>query len=429
MPRWNLAVLTLATLMLPAMVSAAPPVEDDFYQPFNPQAPDLTFELPQPSIVEIFNPRLMSKEKVTIDAFAFQPAYGLEIYIFQIGQADSMLVVGPGPARKTMLVDLGVAGDGRFRPEYSASHVGKRIAMITGRHHIDYFVLSHLHTDHFGSGDSGITTLMAHSNFTFGTVIDTGALGANWVKRKDGAKEYLERMPGLISGGKILRHIEPKFGTGQIDLGGDIKVDIVTFAGKTGTSDEGVHAKYERTRPGFFRNNPASENDLSIGMEISLGDFEFWTGGDLSGADGSGQSARSSNYTNVEYPLVKAWRAAGRESDVEIYRANHHGSRHSSGRDFLATLDPEIILFSADEGHTHPSKPMVERGAATAQMFATDLDAIWKEADFTKLNGNVVGEIRVFVSKDGGAYELNGTNYSSFSDQEEADGTDSKPQR
>ncbi len=32
------------------------------------------------------------------------PAPGLEIYMFPVGQADSMLVVGPAPARKTMLV-------------------------------------------------------------------------------------------------------------------------------------------------------------------------------------------------------------------------------------------------------------------------------------------------------------------------------------
>lgn len=423
-PKLLHAALAAAMIALPAPALALAPDEDDFYEPFDPNAPELEIPLPDVSAAEILDPRIMSIDTVP---GAFQPAYGLAIYIFQIGQADSMLVVGPGPARKTMLVDLGVARHGRFKTDYSARHVATRIAQITGRRHIDYFVLSHLHSDHFGSGNSGITTLMAHSKFTFGTVIDTGLMGLKTVDRDKGATEYLGRMPSLIASGKIGRHIEPEFGSGQIDLGGNVKVDIVTFAGKTGPLHQGVHADYEKQHPGYFDRKKHSENDLSIGMEISLGDFEFWTGGDLSGADRDGRAPRTRNYVNVEYPLVQAWRAAGRESDVEIYRANHHGSRYSSGRDFLAALDPEIILMSADVGHRHPSKPMVQRGAGTAEMFATDIDPSWKKKDFAALKGRVVGEIRVLVGQDGSGYALNGTPYRSYTDREEAEGKDSRP--
>src|SRR5688572_11925748 len=54
-------------------------------------------------------------------------AAGLQIYVFRVGQADSMLLVGPGPARKTLLVDLGVSSEAPFTGTATADHVRQRI--------------------------------------------------------------------------------------------------------------------------------------------------------------------------------------------------------------------------------------------------------------------------------------------------------------
>ncbi|MGC1468161.1 MAG: hypothetical protein WA793_02165 [Sphingorhabdus sp.] len=419
-------MIALAVFASPSVVQAQQEDDEELYEAFDPNAAKLVFARPQPIEIERTNLRTMSREKIKVEPFDFQKKLGLEIYMFRIGQADSMLVVGPAPERRTLLIDLGVSKDGRFAAKDSAEHVGQRIVDITGKTHIDYFLLSHFHQDHFGTGRRGVTKLMAHSDFTFGTVIDTGDLGSNWVKRSQGATEYLERVRGWSGSAKIAKHSVAEFGDQQIDLGGEVKVDIVTLAGKIGPDDEGVHARYDRRRPGHYRRNPASENDLSIGVEISLGDFEFWTGGDLSGADGQGTDPTSgSGYTNVEYPLMQAWRQKRRESDVEIYRANHHGSRYSSSRDFLNMLDPEFILASAEVGHHHPSKSMVRRGAATAKLLATDVDPeTWTPDTFAVAGGQVVGEIRIFVEPDGKSYELDGKTYRSFTDAEEAEEKD-----
>lgn len=355
-----------------------------------------------------------------------QPATenGLEIYVFRVGQADSMLFVGPAPNRKTLLVDLGVSRHLPFTGGSTAQHVAERIFEITGRRHLDYFLLTHFHSDHFGGERSGITALIEDHDFTVGTVIDTGGIGSEFVNRTPGASAYRARLLNWASGGRISDLALPRFGSDQIELGSNVEVEIVAFGGRYADDEPSVHQAYEASHPGHYARSPASENDLSIAFEVSLGNFEFWTGGDLSGAHGDGTSAlsgSSNNYTNVETPMVARWRRDGRESDVEIYRANHHGSRYSTTPQLLAALDPEIVLYSAHSGHRHPSFEVVDRVRWTARQYATGLDsAAWGNGSrFRYRRGRVPGEIQIMIAADGSSYRINGAAFRSWSDAEE----------
>ena len=141
-------------------------------------------------------------------------------------------------------------------------------------------------------------------------------------------------------------------------------------------------------------------------------------------------SGSGKGYTNFEYPMTQRWRTDGSERDVEIYRANHHGSGFSSTPQLLAALDPEIILYSALAGHGHSTLDMVKRGATTvAVQYATGLDpSKWSDAAaFPKLGGQVVDEIRVFVAPDGKGYTINGKAFRAYTDAEEKAGVDSAP--
>jgi beta-lactamase superfamily II metal-dependent hydrolase len=87
------------------------------------------------------------------------------------------------------------------------------------------------------------------------------------------------------------------------------------------------------------------ENKLSIAFRLSYGQFDYFTGGDLSSIDEETASAPPS-WGDVE-PLVG--QAAGR---VEAMKANHHGSWDSNGIPFLAALRPRVIVVGARaEGH------------------------------------------------------------------------------
>ena len=54
---------------------------------------------------------------------------GLEMFVFSIGQADSMLVIGPPPQRRTLLID---AGEELTGPKNKHIHIRQRIEQITG---------------------------------------------------------------------------------------------------------------------------------------------------------------------------------------------------------------------------------------------------------------------------------------------------------
>ena len=353
---------------------------------------------------------------------------GLEIFVFRVGQADSMLIVGPQPQRRSLLVDLGVSRHHPFTGTKTARHVAKRIVEITGRRHIDYFLLTHFHMDHFGNTWSGVTAFLEDGNanatddFTIGTVIDTGALGAATVDRGSETGKFIARLDRWQSEGRIGARTLPHFGVGQIELGPGVSLDLVACAGGYDAGLPSVHQQYLQTHPGHYSTRPHSENDLSIAFELSLGAFEFWTGGDLSGDDGDGTEPLSgSNYTNVETPMVARWQQTAREADVEIYRANHHGASYSTTPQLLAALDPEHVLYSAHLGHKHPSLATVERVRATARQYATGIDRkAWGHGNrFYNRGGRILGEIRILVAPDGATYARNGARYRSYSDDEE----------
>ena len=424
-------ILTAAlTLLLAATVAPAfaQEPEQEAYEPFDHAAPALVFREPATVPVEFSDPRTLSKERVNVSPFLLARAYGAEIYIFDIGQADSMLIVGPGPERRTLLIDLGKAADPGLPSRYSAEHVGQRIIDITGKRYVDYFLLTHFHRDHFGTGQSGITDLLAHSDFKVGTMIDTGGLGASYVPRSREAQDYIAFQKKWVREGVVGKRVNPVFGTSQIDLGAGVKIDIQAFAGRTYSGDIGVHARYQATHPGWYVTHKTSENDLSIALKVTVGSFEFWTGGDLSGASGDGTSelsGSSNNYTNVEYPLTRRWKKEGSEHDVEVYRANHHGARYSSTPQLLEALDPEIILYSARGGHGHPSPETIDRGAETAIQLTTSFDPdTWTKAELANKCVEAPGEIRLFVAPGGKSYSVNGTSYKAFTDIQERAGDD-----
>ena len=120
--------------------------------------------------------------------------------------------------------------------------------------------------------------------------------------------------------------------------------------------------------------------------------------------------------------MVSYWKEIGRENDVEIYRANHHGSGYSTTARLLDALDPEFILYSTGADHGHPSNTIVRRGATTARQFATT----WVKdiTTFQSSRGERIGEIEIIVASGGSSYTINGELNSAFSDSEENNGED-----
>lgn len=372
------------------------------------------------------------------------PEVGLDIYVFSLGQADAMLLVGPPPEKRSLLIDLGTP-----RGEDGNTHrrVAARIEAITGRRGVDYFMVSHFHEDHVGrfskKNPRGIFGLLGDPTDKF--VVDT------WLDRGDGEQEFalrtrahrhtIEHLPRLLEQGRVGRRAVPQFGSGEIDLGPNITVDVLAVAGRVFEGDPGALAAVEAANPGVYAKAPASENDFSIAIEVSLGDFEFFTAGDLNGAPFPGEGEpyvthnvrffgkKGSTYTNVEGWMVKHWQDIGRESDVEIYRANHHGSKNSSTADLVNSLDPEVIIYSCGGMYGHPDPEVIERSAEGAIQLITHSasEKSWPDGLPEEL-ATISGETHIAVAADGSSYSLSerGT-FKSWSDADEAQDRDIRP--
>ncbi len=397
-------------------------------------------------------PALATREMSLEPLDASADGQRLRIYVFDVGQADSMLVVGPAPESRTLLFDLGEVR-GTARENYL--HVAQRILDITGAPHLDYLVVSHYHDDHTGDADDGIAGLIewVEPRFTVGTFIDLGESSGTYTADRRFTYERLrDNLEGWVDSatGPVLKREPPSFAPGQIDLGTGVAVEVVVAGGRVHGDDDGAMAAVEARYPGRYERAPANENDLSIGLEIGFGEFEMFSAGDLNGysrADWPDSaplftprqfrrddgSVKRETYTNVESHLVRYWEANDRESDVEIYRANHHGSRYSSSPELLDALDPEFVIFSTGGGHGHPERDVIERGAETANLLATTRIAAKSWETWQGLDGRLLGEIDIVVDRSG-SYTITGDERpdgevptfpgASFTDEEEAEGAD-----
>lgn len=307
----------------------------------------------------------------------------LEIHHINVGQGDATLVVSP--SGKSILFD---AGESYWNSSADAQVVGPYIEGVLGQKKLDYVLISHFHLDHIGYvGKGGLWHLVEQQNFTVGKMIHrdyTNYLGTtsgtfnNW-------KTYLEG----IGNSKLNPEIAVE-GTNQVSLGGGVLVNILVIDGNGAMIQ------------GDFSSNaiPPSENDYSIGVNISYGDFDEWIGGDL-----SGEFALSSyNYSYHDIELS----AAKEVGDVDVYRVNHHGSDHSSSSTFVNQLDPEVSIISVGDGNTygHPRQAVMDSVLATSDVYLTE------RGDTTTNIGNAVVSGHIIIKTMNGInYTVNGTSY------------------
>ena len=81
-------------------------------------------------------------------------------------------------------------------------------------------------------------------------------------------------------------------------------------------------------------NGKFKENPLCLALKISYGDFDYFTGGDLTGAQELGEPY----WFDVETPVAKG------VGEVDVLTLNHHGNRDATNANFLKALRPRVIV-------------------------------------------------------------------------------------
>ncbi|HAZ03066.1 MAG: hypothetical protein A2W90_07615 [Bacteroidetes bacterium GWF2_42_66] len=96
------------------------------------------------------------------------------------------------------------------------------------------------------------------------------------------------------------------------------------------------------------------ENELSAGIRISYGGFNYYTGGDIGGIDQHGQNDPNSMETKAA-PVI---------GPVDVATMNHHGNRSSMNTYFISCLRPRVWIgqsWSSD----HPGMDVLRRVTST----------------------------------------------------------------
>jgi len=300
----------------------------------------------------------------------------LEIHHLDLGQADATLIVSP--AGRSLLID---AGEPRWDGDGGALAVGAYLRAVLGCARLDQVLVTHFHVDHVGyPGKGGLWHLVEEQGFSVGRLLhrDTDSF------RGDGATT-IDRWRDYLAGAG--RRLRPQVATEgmRLDLGPGVELRIVAADG------HGV------IRPGDFRMDraPPNENDYSVAALLRFGAFDYFIGGDLSGETLA--SPYGYSYHDVETVLARGL------PDVDVYRADHHGSDHSSNPTLLAQLQPEVAIASAGDGNPygHPAPATVKRLAASAVLYLTERGAA------PDLPGVRVAGAVVVRSADGHTYAVN----------------------
>lgn len=98
-------------------------------------------------------------------------------------------------------------------------------------------------------------------------------------------------------------------------------------------------------------------NATSIGIEIIYKDISIYSAGDLSNTE---------EMESVQFL---------KNRDIHILKAGHHGSNTSSSKEFLNTITPEFVVFSAgvNNSYGHPSEEVIQNFTEiNSEIYRTD---------------------------------------------------------
>ncbi len=247
----------------------------------------------------------------------------MEVTAIDVGQGDSIFVVGPGGA--TMLVDAGGPIGGVTEAAEVTSHfdVGEEVVSLylwsRRLRHLDVLVLSHAHSDHMG----GMPAVMR--NFRPREF---------WVSIDPDSEAYRALLLEAQDLGVRVRH----FHAG----------DQVAW--------DGTQVAILAPEAGYSNPREPGNND-SLVMRLQYGKSSVLLEGD------------------AEAPSEREMLAHGRVEAVTLLKVGHHGSLTSTTKAFLAAAAPKDAVVSSGKGNTfgHPRYEVVERIAKDgSKLYRTD---------------------------------------------------------
>ncbi|MFA6597406.1 MAG: DNA internalization-related competence protein ComEC/Rec2 [Ignavibacteriaceae bacterium] len=238
----------------------------------------------------------------TLDNKNILPDGKLSVMMIDVGQGDAFLIKLPNG--KTILLD---GGSSQFNYDNGARVIIPLLDYL-GISKIDYGIISHMDTDHFG----GLVSLVFENRFKEIIKPDLDSTDINDL--------YLEQ---LLS----IRKIPLKYFRNTILEDGEAKVYFLCDTHKPPVSNFKI-------------------NDRSGIVKLVFGKTSFLFVGDA--------------HIQMENFLTVRWKNF---LDTDVLKLGHHGSKTSSSENFLNFVTPDISLVSVGEQNKfgHPSEVVLER--------------------------------------------------------------------
>ena len=296
----------------------------------------------------------------------------LEVYFFDVGQADSILLITDN---KAMLVDTGNAGDARQDTKIVKGNINltyelSRLGIST----IDILVATHPHEDHMGA------------MYKIINAFEIGDVYANPISESEDEPNYYKRFcialeendihlisPTVLTEAQIIDKIneynsaieneDEKIIYNSADY---IRVgDIITFGDAKITILAPNSAKY------------SDDNDYSIVLMVEFEGVKLMLTGD---------AGKRSETEILEYASKN-----GLDLDCDILKVAHHGSRTANTEAFITAVNPEYAIIMAEKGNKYglPDEDVIERLEAHNTVVYQTMD---------------VGDIKLVI--DDGEYEF-----------------------
>jgi competence protein ComEC len=231
-----------------------------------------------------------------------EPPASLQITMLDVGQGDSLVLQTPNGL--TLVVDTGQASGGRTLRDYLRAG---------GVDEIHGLILTHPDADHIGGAADIVREFYVGNLF-----VGPNVAGTETQKNLDAAVAAAFVPTRQLRRGDTLRFL------GQ---SADLRLEVLH------PPDEGL--------PGV------DLNDHSVVLVARYGEIDFLLTGDAG--------------LKAEADMLRAF---GPEIlDIEVLKLGHHGSRTSSGADFIEAATPQIALVSvgARNRFGHPSPEVIER--------------------------------------------------------------------
>ena len=237
------------------------------------------------------------------------PPKGLKVVFVDVGQGDATIVVGP--TGKVLLYDGGPPGAGALI----------RALRAVGAAKIQWLLSSHYDADHIGGLDEVMRAMSVSEVWDRGT------------RDVPSTREYRDYASAAGTRRRTAR-------LGQVfDLGGGAKATVLAYDGN-------VVGRSTRLP---IKNTYQQENAASLALRVEYGDFSMWLGGDLTGG--------GNRTYDVESHVARVC------GDVDVMKANHHGSATSNNRTMLSVLRPEVLIATngTNNPYGHPHTEVINR--------------------------------------------------------------------